>query len=116
MSRSSGCSRASGTISGSAEVTTYWQNEWVSGVDRVEAQGSGSPAMPGKTCRSGCTSETSATGAPTQRRTRSARASICASATAVRPDRARERMRAGSLSSAQRASSAVGSSDPAFTA
>ena len=31
-------------------------------------------------------------------------------------DRARERMRAGSLSSAQGASSAVDSSDPAFTA
>ena len=34
-------------------ATTYWQNEWDSGVSRRLCHGSGSPTAPGKTCRSG---------------------------------------------------------------
>ena len=57
-----GSSRASGTTSGTASRTTCWQNEWLSGVCRRPAHGSGSPTAPGKNCRSAETSETSATG------------------------------------------------------
>ena len=93
------------------------QNECVSGVVRIDAHGSGRPAAPpGKTCASCCTNDTSATGTLSRRRTRSAIASIRGSAVAPRPASASARRRPGSLSSAQRASSAVGSSDPAFTA
>src|SRR5438270_4722438 len=56
--------------SGRAEATTCRQNEWLSGVRRVLCHGSGRPAAPGKTCSSGPTSETSAVGTPSWRRTR----------------------------------------------
>ena len=85
------------------------------GADREVAHGSGNPAIPGNTCRSGPTSDTRAIGTPSQRRTRSATACICSSATAVSPDSARACTRAGSLSRAHRTASAAGWSDPAVT-
>ena len=60
---STGCSRASSTISGSRCATACWQKECDSGVSRSLAHGSASPRQLLKNWRSSSTSETSATGA-----------------------------------------------------
>ena len=67
---------------------------------RAVAHGWGRPADPGNTCRPGSTRLTSATGTPSQRRTRSATASMSGSGAAVNPMRAKAAVRPGSASAA----------------